>query len=208
MVPLLFFLLFIFYSVLTALPGIEQEKEGPDMSGNKLKTATFAGGCFWCMQRPFDELEGVVETYVGYTGGHAENPTYEEVSAGMTGHAESIEVIFDPSRISYADLLDVFWRNIDPTTPDRQFVDVGNQYRAAIFYHDDEQKQLAEESKAKLDTSGRFDKPIVTEITPAATFYRAEKYHQKYYEKNPIRYKFYRYRSGRDQFLEKVWGSK
>jgi len=173
----------------------------------KLEKATFAGGCFWCMQPPFDKLKGVVSTIVGYTGGQKVNPTYEQVSAGATGHAESIEVTYDPARVSYAELLDVFWRNIDPTARDRQFVDVGNQYRAAVFYHNEEQRTLALESKEKLEKSGKFgSKAIVTEIVPAATFYPAEDYHQKYYQKSGVRYKFYRFNSGRDQFLKKIWG--
>jgi len=145
---------------------------------------------------------------IRYTGGHKKNPTYEEVSSGITGHAEAIEILYDSAQVTYSELLDAFWRNIDPTTPAQQFVDVGNQYRTAIFYHNEEQKRLAEESKAKLERSGRFDKTIVTEIKPAATFYKAEDYHQKYYEKNPIRYKFYRYNSGRDQYLKKKWSDK
>ncbi len=179
-----------------------------NMAVEKYEKAIFAGGCFWCMEHPFDKLEGVISTTVGYTGGTQKDPTYEEVSAGGTGHAESVEVTFDSSILSYDELLDVFWRNVDPTTPNRQFVDVGSQYRTAIFYLNDEQKRLAEESKAKLEASGRYGKPIVTEIVPAATFYKAEEYHQDYYKKNPIRYKFYRYNSGRDRYLEKVWGEK
>ena len=171
----------------------------------KLEKATFAGGCFWCMEPPFALLKGVVSITVGYTGGQKEKPTYEEVSSGITGHAEAIEIVYHPAQITYAELLDVFWSNIDPTTPNQQFVDVGTQYRAAIFYHNEEQKHLAEESKAKLEKSGRFDKPIVTEIKPATTFYPAEDYHQKYYQKSPIRYKFYRFNSGRDQYLKKTW---
>ncbi len=174
-------------------------------NARELEKATFAGGCFWCMEQPFDELDGVVSTTVGYTGGYRENPTYQEVSAGTTGHAESVVVVYDPARISYSDLLDVFWRNINPTTPDRQFVDVGSQYRPAIFYHNEEQKRLAEESRDRLDKSGRYDSPIMTEIVPAATFYEAEEYHQDYYRKNPIRYKFYRRGSGRDKYLNRIW---
>ena len=175
-------------------------------NAQQLEKATFAGGCFWCMEQPFDELDGVISTTSGYTGGQKDDPTYREVSAGTTGHAESVEVLFDPDKVSYSELLDVFWRNIDPTTPDRQFVDVGTQYRTAIFYHSDEQKRLAEESREKMDGSGRFGKPVVTEITPAGTFYRAEDYHQDYYKKNPIRYKFYRLGSGRDKYLRQIWG--
>ena len=177
------------------------------LNTDTFETATFAGGCFWCMQTPFDGLEGVVSTTVGYTGGQKSNPSYEEVSAGGTGHAEAIQVTFDPARVSYDILLDAFWRQIDPTDVGGQFVDRGNQYRSAIFYHNEVQRQQALASKASLEVSGRFDKPLVTEIVPASTFYAAEDYHQRYYEKNPIRYKFYRYGSGRDRYLEKVWGN-
>ncbi|MBI5327427.1 MAG: peptide-methionine (S)-S-oxide reductase MsrA [Deltaproteobacteria bacterium] len=174
----------------------------------KLEKATFAGGCFWCMEPPFASLKGVMSIAVGYTGGHDKNPTYEEVSSGVTGHTEAIEILYDTAQVTYSELLDVFWRNIDPTTANQQFVDIGAQYRTAIFYHSEEQRRLAEKSKTKLEKSGKFDKPIVTEIKPATTFYKAEDYHQKYYEKNPIRYKFYRYNSGRDRYLEKIWGGK
>lgn len=168
--------------------------------------AVFAGGCFWCMEPPFDELEGVVSTTSGYTGGTTPNPSYEQVSAGGTGHAEAVEIVYDPSKVSYEKLLEVFWRNVDPTTPNRQFCDFGSQYRTAIFTHDEEQQRLAEESKRKLEASGKLGKPIVTEIVPATEFYPAEEYHQDYYRKNPIRYKFYRYSCGRDQRLEELWG--
>ncbi|MFW5636101.1 MAG: peptide-methionine (S)-S-oxide reductase MsrA, partial [Thermodesulfobacteriota bacterium] len=163
-----------------------------------LKKATFAGGCFWCMEPPFDKLDGVMSTTSGYTGGTEKDPSYKEVSAGATGHAEAVQILYDPEKISYETLLDVFWRNINPTTPNRQFVDVGAQYRSAIFYHDEEQRRLAEKSKAELAASGRFDQPLVTEIVPITEFYPAEAYHQDYYRKNPLRYKFYRYGSGRD----------
>ena len=155
--------------------------------------ATFAGGCFWCMEPPFDELPGVISTTSGYTGGRTKNPTYEEVSAGGTGHAEAVEVVYDPTKITYARLLDVFWKNIDPITPNRQFCDIGTQYRSAIYYHNEEQKRLAEASKKALESSGRFQQPIVTEIVAASPFYRAEEYHQDYYKKNPIRFNFYKY---------------
>ena len=171
-----------------------------------LKTATFAGGCFWCMEPPFDTLDGVVSTTSGYTGGHQKNPAYAEVSAGRTGHAEAVEVLYDPARISYAQLLEVFWRNIDPLTRDRQFCDTGSQYRSAIFYHDADQERLARESKERLDRSRRFTDPIVTQVAPASAFYAAEDYHQDYYLKNPLRYKFYRYRCGRDKRLTQLWG--
>ena len=165
--------------------------------------ATFAGGCFWCMEPPFDELPGVASTTSGYTGGGKANPTYEQVSSGTTGHAEAMQVRYDPKKVSYEKLLEVFWRNIDPLTADRQFCDRGPQYRSAIFYHDDEQRRLAQRSKEALD--GRFDQPIVTEITPAGAFYPAEEYHQDYYKKNPVRYKLYRWNCGRDARLAQVW---
>lgn len=174
--------------------------------GQQRATATFAGGCFWCMQPPFDALKGVISTTAGYTGGHTKNPTYEQVSAGGTGHAESVQIIYDPKVVSYAQLLDVFWHNVDPITADRQFCDEGNQYRSAIFYHDEEQKRQAEESKKALEQSGRFKQPIVTQIVPATEFYPAEDYHQGYYRKNPLRYKFYRYSCGRDARLKELWG--
>ena len=168
--------------------------------------AIFAGGCFWCMESPFEKLDGVSEVISGYTGGDKLNPTYKEVSAGGTGHAEAIEIHYDPEIVSYEKLLEVFWMQIDPTDADGQFVDRGNQYRSAIFYLNDGQKKMAEASKQQLEESGRFDKPIVTEITAAGKFYPAEEYHQDYYSKNPIRYWYYRGGSGRDDFLEKVWG--
>ena len=172
----------------------------------RLEKATFAGGCFWCMVPPFEKLDGVKEVVSGYTGGHKANPTYEQVSAGGTGHMESIEVTYDPGKVSYEKLLDVFWRQINPTDADGQFVDRGSSYKSAIFYHNEEQKRLAEESKKKLEASGRFDNPVVTEIRPAGPFYPAEEYHQDYWKKNSVRYKFYRYNSGRDQYLHKIWG--
>lgn len=177
----------------------------PEPTGSQ-QVATFAGGCFWCMEHPFDDLDGVIATTSGYTGGHTDNPTYEQVTSGDTGHAEAVQVLFDPDRISYGRLLEVFWRQINPTQKNRQFCDVGSQYRTAIFYHDDEQKRLAEESKARMDTEGPFDGAIVTEIEPAGTFYPAEEYHQDYYRKNPLRYSFYRSNCGRDRYLEQVWG--
>jgi peptide-methionine (S)-S-oxide reductase len=177
-------------------------------SENRLEKTTFAGGCFWCMQPPFDKLDGVISTTVGYCGGKEENPTYKQVSAGNTGHAEAIEVVYDPSRISYTELLNVFWMNIDPTQENGQFADIGAQYRTAIFYHSEEQKRLAEASKKELKNTGRFSKKIVTAIVPATPFYRAEEYHQDYYKKNPLRYKIYRYGSGRDDYLVRKWGKK
>jgi len=169
--------------------------------------ATFAGGCFWCMQPPFETLPGVLETTVGYTGGTLPHPTHEQVSAGGTGHAESVEIVYDPQKISYEKLLDVFWHNIDPVTRDAQFCDHGHQYRTAIFYHDDTQRQLAEASKRALEASGRLPGPIVTEIVPAGEFWPAEEYHQDYHAKNPVRYKYYRWNCGRDQRLEALWGA-
>ncbi|MBE0576409.1 MAG: peptide-methionine (S)-S-oxide reductase MsrA [Desulfuromonadales bacterium] len=168
--------------------------------------AIFAGGCFWCMEPPFEKLDGVHAVVSGYIGGDKVNPTYQEVSAGITGHAEAVEITYDPTKISYNQLLDVFWMNIDPTDARGQFVDRGSQYRSAIFYLDEEQKQQAEASREQLEKSGRFDSPIVTEIVAATRFYPAEDYHQDYYKESPVRYKFYRYNSGRDQFLEKTWG--
>ena len=183
----------------------EEPKKSADSP--RLEKATFAGGCFWCMEHPFDELEGVASVTVGYTGGHKKNPTYEEVSSGTTGHAESVQIMYDPARIMYTKLLDVFWHNIDPTVQNQQFCDIGTQYRTAIFFHTEEQKRLAEESRKALEKSGRFKGPIYTEIVPASEFYLAEEYHQHYYKKNPIRYKFYRYNCGRDQRLKELWGS-
>jgi peptide-methionine (S)-S-oxide reductase len=176
-------------------------------SAARYEKATFAGGCFWCMEPPFDELSGVISTTSGYTGGQTKNPTYEQVSSGRTGHAEAVEVVYDPSKITYAKLLDVFWKNIDPITPNRQFCDVGTQYRSAIYYHSEEQKRRAEASKKALEGSARFQQPIVTEIAAASPFYRAEEYHQDYYKKNPIRFKFYKYTCGRDQRLGELWGT-
>jgi peptide methionine sulfoxide reductase msrA/msrB len=169
------------------------------------KIATFAGGCFWCMEKPFEKLDGVLSVESGYTGGIEENPTYEEVASGSTGHTEAIRITYDPTRITYEELLDVFWRQIDPTDGGGQFVDRGSQYRAGVFYHDEEQHKLAEQSGKNLADSGRFDNPIVTEITAAGPFYMAEDYHQDYYRKNPIRYRYYRFGSGRDHFLGKEW---
>jgi peptide-methionine (S)-S-oxide reductase len=172
----------------------------------KTATATFAGGCFWCMESPFDKRDGVVSVTVGYTGGHTKNPTYEEVSAGGTGHAEAVQIAYDPAKISYDKLLWIFWRNVDPLAKDAQFCDHGSQYRSAIFYRGEEQKTLAEASKKALEDSNRFPSPIVTEIVPASEFYPAEEYHQHYYKKNPVRYRYYRYGCGRDRRLEQLWG--
>jgi peptide methionine sulfoxide reductase msrA/msrB len=185
-----------------------QQGEGNQMSKDEstFKVATFAGGCFWCTESDFEKVPGVVKVISGYTGGHKENPTYEEVSSGSTGHVEAIQVYYDPTKVTYTELLDYFWRHIDPTDSGGQFVDRGSQYRSVIFYHDEEQKKLAEKSKEDLSKSGKFDKPIVTEILKFTKFYPAEEYHQDYYKKNPIRYRYYRFASGRDQFLKKEWG--
>jgi peptide-methionine (S)-S-oxide reductase len=173
----------------------------------KLVKATFAGGCFWCMEPPYDKLNGVISTTSGYIGGKTPDPTYEAVSSGRTGHTEAVEVLFDPTKVSYEKLLEVFWRNIDPTVKDRQFCDSGSQYRSGIFFHDAEQKRLADASKAALMKSKPFAGDIVTEITQATTFYPAEDYHQDYYKKNPVRYNFYRNGCGRDARLKQLWGS-
>ena len=172
---------------------IDREKGKSMMSS--IKKATFAGGCFWCMVKPFDQWDGVHAVISGYTGGHLENPTYEDVKRGDTGHYEAVEITYDPNIISYQDILDIYWRQIDPTDDGGQFHDRGDSYRTAIFYHDEEQKRLAEQSKKELEESGKFNKPIVTKILPATTFYPAEDYHQDYYKE-----------SGRDEFIQKVWG--
>ena len=168
--------------------------------------ATFAGGAFWCMEPPFDEIDGVISTTTGYTGGSVENPTYKQVSGGRTGHAEAIQIVFDPQRVTYTDLLEIFWRNIDPTNAKGQFCDWGNQFRSEIFYHDAEQQRIASESKARLEEQKPFMEPVVTRVSAAGTFWPAEDYHQDYYKKNPVRYKFYRYGCGRDKRLEELWG--
>lgn len=192
-----------------ALPGTAA-KADKTMNDNSqlLETATFAGGCFWCVESDFEKQPGVVSAVSGYAGGRTEKPSYEAVSAGGTGHLEVVQITYDPRTITYSQLLDVLWRHIDPTDPGGQFVDRGSQYGSAIFYHNDEQKRAAEASIKDLAASGRFDKPIVTPLLPAGPFYPAEDYHQDYYKKNPVRYKFYRYNSGRDQFLKKVWSGK
>ncbi|MEK6538246.1 MAG: peptide-methionine (R)-S-oxide reductase MsrB [Nitrospirota bacterium] len=171
----------------------------------KYEKATFAGGCFWCMEPPFEGLDGILEVVAGYTGGQIKDPSYEEVCEGDTGHAEAVQITYDPSKITYDNILDVFWRQIDPTDAGGQFVDRGPQYRTAIFYHTDEQEMLAEKSKAELERSGRYKKPVVTEILPIAEFYMAEEYHQDYYKKESLRYKSYRKHSGRDQVLKELW---
>jgi peptide-methionine (S)-S-oxide reductase len=185
----------------------------PEMAGraaaggaDPLATATFAGGCFWCMEPPYDKLPGVVDTISGYTGGRIRNPTYEQVSSGGTGHYEALQVRYDPRKVTYEKLLEVFWMNIDPYDGAGQFCDRGSQYRAAVFYHDEEQRRLAEASKRQLETSGKLKGRIMTDFLPAPTFYRAEDYHQNYYQENPVRYKLYRYGCGRDRRLKEIWG--
>jgi peptide methionine sulfoxide reductase msrA/msrB len=206
-------LFFLIVMVLITLSGcqksdIVQQGVKNDMTkeDGMIKKATFAGGCFWCTEADFEKLPGVVKVISGYTGGNKENPTYEEVSSGTTGHIEAIQVYYDPSKITYEKLLDFFWKHIDPTDKGGQFVDRGPQYRSAIFYHDEEQKRLAEKSREALDKSGRFNKPVVTEMIQFAKFYEAEDYHQDYYKKHPFKYGYYRNGSGRDQFLRKEWG--
>lgn len=172
---------------------------------SKPETAIFSGGCFWCMEPPFDKLEGVIFTTSGYAGGDEVGPTYQQVAGGRTGHTETVQIIYDPKNVTYQKPLEVFWQNIDPTAVDRQFIDVGKRYRSAIFYRNDEQRRLAVASRDMLAVSNRFDKPIVTEIIELKRFYQAEEYHQDFYQKNPARYKLYRYNSGRDQLLDRTW---
>ena len=190
------------------LSELSEVQVGENAVPDQLEKATFAGGCFWCMEPPYEKLKGVYAAISGYAGGETKNPTYKEVAAGGTGHAEVVQIHYDPAQVSYQTLLDTFWRNIDPTAVDRQFVDKGDQYRSAIFYHNEEQRKLAEASKEALDQSGRFPKPVVTEISPLDKFYRAEDYHQDYYKTNPGPYKVYRYFSGRDSFIKKYWADK
>jgi peptide-methionine (S)-S-oxide reductase len=179
----------------------------PVLGQPKLEKATFAMGCFWCAEEAFEKVPGVVSAVSGYTGGKVKNPSYEQVSSGRTGHTEAVEVTYDPAKVSYDKLLETFWLNHDPTVKDRQFCDSGSQYRPEIFYHSDEQKHLAEASKAKWEKDRPFRQPILTPITPAAEFYPAEEYHQDYYKKNPVRYKFYRFNCGRDERLKELWGA-
>lgn len=175
---------------------------------NNIQLATFAGGCFWCMVKPFDEQPGILKVVSGYTGGNIENPTYQEVCSNKTGHYEAVQITFDSTIFSYKDLLSLFWQQIDPTDPNGQFADKGESYQTAIFYHNEEQRKFAEESKMELAESGRFNKPIVTGIIPASTFYEAEEYHQDYYKKNPVHYKMYRMGSGREGYLKETWQKK
>lgn len=204
---LLIGLLSVSLSLFTVLAPAKDTKDNSKAADtHQLEKAVFAGGCFWCMEAPFDKLPGVASVTAGYTGGNLKNPTYEQVSTGGTGHAESVQIVYDPHKISYDKLLDVFWHNVDPTAKDRQFCDEGRQYRSAIFYHTKEQQRLAEQSKAALEKSKPFSGAIVTEIVPAGEFYPAEKYHQQYYQKNPLRYKYYRTSCGRDNRLKELWG--
>lgn len=184
-----------------------EDKAGAAAKGKAEATAVFASGCFWCTEADFEKVPGVLEAESGYIGGRVPNPTYEQVSDGSTGHTEAVRVVYDPAKVNYQQLLDVYWRNVDPTVKDRQFCDVGSQYRSGIFYEGDEQKRAAQASKAALEKSGRFAQ-IHTEIVPASTFYAAEAYHQDYYKKNPIRYKYYRNGCGRDARLAELWGKK
>lgn len=200
----------LFLVAAALLPGLIQAQQptGAKMiASDRYQIATFAGGCFWCVESDFDKVPGVIETTSGYIGGHSQNPTYKEVSAGGTGHAEAVQITYDADQVNYVQLLDVFWRSIDPTTANRQFCDRGDQYRSAIFYHNAQQQQLAEQSKADLEKTKPFKETIVTEIANATKFYTAEDYHQDYYKKNPLRYKFYRYNCRRDQRLKELWGS-
>jgi len=185
--------------------GASETREPASAVDNATKSAVFAGGCFWCTESDFEKATGVIEAISGYTGGRVADPTYEQVSSGGTGHVEAVKVVYDPERVTYAELLEYFWRQVDPTDPGGQFVDRGAQYRSVIFYADEAQRRLAEASKQMLASSGRFQKPIATEILPLGPFYVAEDYHQDYYKENPLRYRYYRYGSGRDQFLEKNW---
>lgn len=177
------------------------------MAEENLEKATFAGGCFWCMEGPFEKLKGVKSVISGYTAGEDKDPTYQEVSAGITGHTEAVQITFDPAVIDYKKLVETFWRQIDPTQAEGQFADHGSQYRTGIYYHNEAQKEAALVGKKALEESGKFDKPIVTEILPAKEFYPAEAYHQDYYKKNPIHYKMYRAGSGREKYLKETWGS-
>jgi peptide-methionine (S)-S-oxide reductase len=192
--------------LLTAVAAFAPAAYGQAKPSPGTAIATFAGGCFWCMEPPYDEIPGVVSTTSGYIGGHKKNPTYEEVSRGSTGHTEAVQIVYDPKKVTYDKLLEIFWRNIDPTTPNAQFCDHGSQYRSGVFYHDEEQRRLAVASRDRIERTKPFREPIVTEITAATVFYPAEDYHQDYYKKNPLRYKFYRANCGRDSRLEQLWG--
>jgi len=199
-------LLLILMTVLITV-GVIHDVSGDDGMDRDEQVATFAGGCFWCMQPPFDNLKGVISTEVGYTGGHVKDPTYEMIGRGDTGHYEAMRIVYEPAVVSYEKLLETFWHNTDPTQADGQFADRGSQYHTAIFYHDEKQKSLAEESREALEKSGKFDQPIVTKILKAEIFYPAENYHQDYYRKNSEHYKRYKRGSGREGFIERNWKS-
>ncbi len=205
----IFFYLIIMSSMVGACMNSDNSKQMPQTdkpsTESKLDVATFAGGCFWCMEQPFEELKGVEEVVSGYTGGHKENPSYEEVCSGNTGHLEAVQVRYDPEKISYDGLLNVFWQTIDPTDLGGQFTDRGSQYQTAIFYHNSKQKKLAEESKKALNEARLFEKPVATDIRQVTTFYKAEDYHQDYYKMCPVRYNTYKMGSGRVQFLKEIW---
>jgi peptide-methionine (S)-S-oxide reductase len=206
-IKLRIFLASLLMSILPlSLSGIAHSAADPAANARGLATATFAAGCFWCVESDFDKVQGVVSTTSGFTGGKKKNPTYEQVSAGGTGHTEAVQVVYDPKKVSYAQLLKVFWNNVDPFDANGQFCDKGDQYRSAIFYGNQAQKQAAEQSKTALEKSGSFEQPIVTEIAPVSQFYAAEEYHQNFYKRNPVRYKFYRFNCGRDARLEELWG--
>ena len=202
-----FFSLVFLLSAVGLADALAQTAAAPP-GGAKTATATFAGGCFWCTEADFDKVEGVISTTSGYIGGKTANPTYQQVVTGGTGHAEAVEIVYDPAKVSYEKLLEVYWRSIDPLAKDRQFCDSGNQYRSAIFFHDSEQRRHAEASLKQLEASGMFKAPIQTQIAMATKFYPAEDYHQDFYVKNPTKYKFYRWNCGRDQRLEELWGKK
>ncbi|MCC6713519.1 MAG: peptide-methionine (S)-S-oxide reductase MsrA [Candidatus Dadabacteria bacterium] len=202
----LFFVFALFAVSSLAAHAFAEDAGKPGAGEKKYEKATFAGGCFWCIEPPFDKMDGVIDTIAGYTGGTVKNPTYREVSTGTTGHAEAVEIIFDPEVVSYDELLDVYWLNIDPTDAGGQFADRGSQYRPEIFYHSEAQRKAAEASKKKLGESGKFSDPVVVGITEAAEFYPAEEYHQSYYKKNELKYKMYKYGSGRQSFIDKHGG--
>lgn len=191
--------------LLAASPQVYAEQ--PTATSATVAKAYFAGGCFWCMEEAFEKLDGVLDVMSGYMGGSVKNPSYEQVSAGQTGHAESVEIRYDPAKVTYTQLLEAFWRNVDPITPNAQFCDHGNQYRAAIFYQGEDERRAAEDSKRAIEQSKRFSTPIVTQLTAASEFYPAEEYHQDFYKKNPIRYKYYKFTCGRAQRLESLWGN-
>ncbi len=197
-----------FFALVIFLLGSWTVQSASQAAGNGAPSkAYFAGGCFWCMEEAFEKVEGVLSATSGYMGGTVPNPSYEAVSAGRTGHAESVEVVYDPSKVSYQRLLDAFWHNVDPVTPNAQFCDHGSQYRSAIFFQTEEEKRASDASKQTIEQSKRFNEPIVTQIVMASQFYPAEEYHQDYYKKNPVRYKFYKYNCGRAQRLEALWGN-